>query len=74
MVHVSFGKGTNKFLIASAVQMDEWQNPEQASGMGCISGTGVFLSRCGFFFSFFFFSGVMHGRVCSGQVAVVLWL
>lgn len=48
--------------------MDEWQSPEQASGMGCISGKGVCV--CVPFFS----SGVMHGHVCGGQVVVVLWL
>lgn len=47
--------------------MDEWQSPEQASGMGCISGKGVCVCL-------FFSSGVMHGHVCGGQVVVVLWL
>lgn len=64
-------KQINKFLITSAVQMDEWQSPEQASGMGCISGTGVCVSVSLWVF-LFFFTGVMHGCVCGGQAVVVL--
>lgn len=43
----------------SIVHTHEWQSPEQATGMGCISGLGVWC--------FFLLPGVMYGRMCGGS-------